>query len=132
MPPKPASRLNETYLELLDDGGVEGIPLTPEFWPDLMSGRRRIDGRLIMSFELAEDMSHWEMHPAGDEILLALSGSMAVVLQGVLQGDPDESFALRTGEAFVVPRGRWHRLNVIEPGEVVFITPGDGTEHKSL
>jgi len=55
-----------------------------------------------------------------------------VVLQGVLQGDPDESFALKAGEAFVVPRGRWHRLNVIEAGEVVFMTPGEGTEHKPL
>jgi mannose-6-phosphate isomerase-like protein (cupin superfamily) len=73
-------------------------------------------------------MGHWEMHPAGDEILLALSGRMTVVLQG----DPDESFALKAGEAFVVPRGRWHRLNVIEPGEVVFMTPGEGTEHKPL
>lgn len=132
MPPKPAKRLSETYLELLDDGGVGAIPLTPEFWPELMAGKRQVDGRLIMSFELAEDMSHWEMHPAGDEILLALSGRMAVVLQGATDGDPDESFALKAGEAFVVPRGRWHRLNVIEPGEVVFMTPGEGTGHKPL
>jgi len=132
VPPKPASRLSETYLELHEDGSVGDIALTPEFWPDLMSGRRQLDGRLIMSFVLTEDMGHWEMHPAGDEILLALSGRMAVVLQGVLQGDPDESFALKAGEAFVVPRGRWHRLNVIEAGEVVFMTPGEGTEHKPL
>lgn len=132
MPPKPASRLSETYLELLDDGGVSDIPLTPEFWPDLMSGKLQVDGRMIMSFELNEDMSHWEMHPAGDEILLALSGRLAVVLQGALPGLPDESFALKAGEAFVVPRGRWHRLNVIEPGEVVFITLGEGTKHRPL
>ena len=128
MPPKPACRLSETYLELRGDGSIGDVALTPEFWPDLMSGRRQLDGRLIMSFALTEDMGHWEMHPAGDEILLALSGRMAVVLQG----DPDESFALKAGEAFVVPRGRWHRLNVIEPGEVVFMTPGEGTEHKQL
>jgi len=50
----------------------------------------------------------------------------------VLEGDPDETFALRPGEAFVVPRGRWHRIEVIEPGDMVFVTEGDGTEHKPL
>jgi len=128
MPAKPSLRLNETYLELQDGGGVGRIDLTPEFWPDLMSGKRQVDGRMIMSFELAEDMGHWEMHPAGDEILLALSGRMTVILEG----SPDERFELSARQAFIVPRGRWHRLTVIERGEVVFMTPGEGTEHKPL
>lgn len=125
---KPSLRLSETYLELRDDGAVCRIDLTPEFWPDLMAGRRHVDGRMIMSFELSEDMTHWELHPAGDEILLVLSGRMTVIVEG----SPDECFELSAGQAFVVPRGRWHRLNVCEPGEVVFITPGEGTEHKPL
>ena len=49
MPPKPAKRLSETYLELRDDGGVEEIPLTPEFWPDLMSGKRQVAGSAVRS-----------------------------------------------------------------------------------
>jgi len=128
----PPTRLTATYLELRAGGAVEKIEVTPEFWPDLQSGKRELQGRLVMAFPMAEDMTHWEVHPAGEEILLLLSGTMTLVLEGVLEGDPDERFTLRPGEAFVVPRGRWHRIEVIEPGELVFMTEGDGTEHKPL
>lgn len=129
MPPRAASRLTETYLELRDDGGIEHIPLTPEFWPDLIAGKRRLDGILVMASVLTEDVGHWEVHPAGDEILLLLSGEMTVVLE---HQPEDETFPLKAGETFVVPRGRWHRVKVIEPGELVFMTPGEGTDHKPL
>ncbi len=129
MPPRAASRLTETYLELRGDGGVAHIPLTPAFWPDLVSGKRRLDGRLIMAAAMTEDMTHWEIHPAGDEILLLLAGRMTVVLES---DGGDEETTLQAGEAFVVPQGRWHRIKVIEPGELVFMTPGEGTEHKPL
>ncbi|MGD1878148.1 MAG: cupin domain-containing protein [Kiloniellaceae bacterium] len=128
MTAQPPKRLTETYLELRDGGAVGTIAVTPDFWPDLQSGKRTLHGRLVMAFAMTEDMSHWEVHPAGEEILLLLSGKMTVVLEG----DPDEAFALQPGEAFVVPRGRWHRLTVTEPGELVFMTEGDGTEHKPL
>ena len=128
MTAQPPKRLTETYLELRDGGAVEKIDVTPQFWPDLQSGRRALHGRLVMASPLREDMTHWEVHPAGEEILLLLSGKMTVVLEG----SPDEKFALQPGEAFVVPRGRWHRLKVAEPGELVFMTEGDGTEHKPL
>jgi len=128
MAAQPPARLSETYLELRAGGTVERIAVTPDFWPDLQSGKRALQGRLVMAFAMTETMTHWEIHPAGEEILLLLSGRMTVVLEG----DPDETFALRPGEAFVVPRGRWHRIEVIEPGDMVFMTEGDGTEHKPL
>lgn len=128
MAARPPRKLTETYLELRAGGAVEAIPLTPDFWPDLIEGRRRLEGRLIMAAAMSEDMTHWEVHPAGDEILLLLSGEMTIILEG----DPDETFTMQSGEAFIVPRGRWHRVKVTEPGEMVFMTPGEGTEHKPL
>ncbi|GAB4376574.1 MAG: hypothetical protein Kow00114_40320 [Kiloniellaceae bacterium] len=132
MAAQPPKRLSDTYLELLGGGAVEKIDVTPDFWPDLQSGKRQLHGRLVMAFPMTGDMTHWEVHPAGEEILLLLSGAMTLILEGVLEGDPDERFTLRPGEAFVVPRGRWHRIEVTEPGELVFMTEGDGTEHKPL
>ena len=126
-----AARLTETYLELRDDGGVRPIPLTPDFWPDLIAGRTRLEGRLAMAARLSEDMSHWERHPAGDEILLLLSGRALLVLEGQADAS-DEEIEMGAGETCVVPRGRWHRVKVIEPGDMVFMTPGEGTSHKAL
>ncbi len=122
-----AHSLTDTYLELRADGSAARIEPTADFWPALMSGQRRIDGRLVVGFRITEDMQHWERHPAGDEVLLLLSGALAVVLQNPAG---DQRVALSAGQVFTVPRGRWHRIEVQEPGEAVFMTPGAGTEHK--
>lgn len=129
MPKATARRLTQTYLELGDDGEVTEIELTPEFWPQVMSGERRLSGRLIMASQMTEDMGHWEMHPAGDEILALLSGKVSVVLE---QDGDDQEIDLNAGEVFVVPRGCWHRVKVCQAGEVVFMTAGEGTLHKPI
>ncbi len=128
---EPASSLTETYLELREDGEVRRIPLTPDFWPDLISGKRRLDGLLIMASRLTEDMTHWERHPAGDEILLLLAGKATVVIEGTA-GSCVEEIEMNPGQACIVPRGRWHRVKVAAAAEMVFMTPGKGTTHKAL
>jgi hypothetical protein len=37
---------------------------------------------------------------------------------------------LRAGEAVVNPRNVWHTADVTEPCRTLFVTPGQGTEHK--
>ncbi len=127
MPSLTAQSLKECYLELHNDGSVDKITLTPEFWPDLMSGRRKLKGRLVMAAHITEDMRHWERHPAGDEVLLLLSGAVTVVLE---DNKGDERVELTAGQAFTVPRGRWHRIELREAGDLIFMTAGEGTEHK--
>ena len=78
---------------------------------------------------MEKDMPHWEMHPSGDELLVALSGEFEVLLQ---DGRSDRSVPLAAGKAFLVPYGMWHRLKVKTAGEVVFVTPGKGTQHRPL
>ena len=36
------------------------------------------------------------------------------------------------GEAIVVPRGVWHRAAVRKRGRLLFLTFGEGTQHKPL
>ena len=38
--------------------------------------------------------------------------------------------ALPPGEFAVVPKGIWHTADVIEPGEALFVTAGEGTSHR--
>jgi mannose-6-phosphate isomerase-like protein (cupin superfamily) len=70
---------------------------------------------------------HWERHPGGDEVVGCLRGSVRLVLRGDARR-PDAVLALDPGAAAVVPRGRWHRLEVDEPTELLVTTIRAGTE----
>ena len=61
--------LHNTYVHLRSDDRSSTVAATPEFWPDVMAGRRKFDGRMLMAFRMFEDMTHWEMHPAGEELI---------------------------------------------------------------
>jgi oxalate decarboxylase/phosphoglucose isomerase-like protein (cupin superfamily) len=71
---------------------------------------------------------HWERHPRGDEAVCCIRGAVTLVLR---PSEPDETsedvVRLLTGQASIVPRGRWHRLEVEEPTDLVAITLPDGT-----
>jgi mannose-6-phosphate isomerase-like protein (cupin superfamily) len=79
-------------------------------------------------FEFHDDDSvhadHWECHPTGDESLCVLKGRLLIEIDfdGVTQ-----SAVLGKGQAIIVPRGRWHRLRVVDPGRLLFFTPAAGT-----
>ena len=70
-----------------------------------------------------------EMHPDGDELLFLVSGKLTVVLE---DQDPPRHVELTPGQAVVVPRGIWHRVLIVEPSQLVHVTPGPGGEHRPL
>lgn len=110
--------LRERYLHLDNDGAATTVEGGPVFWR-----------RLITASDLAEDMGHWEMHPAGEELLFCQSGRFEVRLEGP---DGETGVELGAGQAVVVPRGVWHRLLVREAGRMLFVTWGEGTRHRPL
>ena len=128
MPDSAAFDPRKVYLDLLDGGMAEVIPVTPEFWPELMSGKRDVKGRLTAAFHLAEDIDHWEMHPAGDELLVRLSGVFEVLLE--VGGTTRRATLDAATCCCLVPKGAWHTIKVREAGEILFVTPGAGTEHR--
>lgn len=121
--------LTSTYVELADGGAGATIAVTEDFWPSLIAGERQIAERLVIASDVTEDMGHWEMHPAGEELLILMSGAVEIVLE-VPEGE--RRVALAAGRACLVPRGTWHRFEVREPGRLVFVTYGEGTQHKPL
>lgn len=121
--------LRDTYLHLDNAGGALPVRVTPEFWQDLASGKTRYEGRLVIAGDLSEDMAQWEMHPEGEELLLCHSGRFEVLLENP---EGEDGFPLGPGEAFVVPRGAWHRILVTAPGRLLFVTWGEGTRHRPL
>lgn len=85
---------------------------------------------LISCYEFAEDWSGWEMHPYGDETIVLLSGAVTLVLQ---QQEGEQWVPLtQVGQAVVVPQHIWHTAKTTVHSKLLFITPGEGTEHKAL
>jgi len=73
-----------------------------------------------------------EVHPDGDEFLYIVSGAMELILD-----DGDEQTAgvetkvlLGSGDAYIVPRGVWHRLESVEPSYLIHLTPGPNGDHR--
>lgn len=69
---------------------------------------------------------YWEIHPDGDEVLCMLSGRIEVMLAAGREARAVIEIA--AGQGFIVPRATWHRLRLVEPGRLLFSTPGNGTE----
>lgn len=86
------------------------------------------DGRLVSMHTFTESWPGWEMHPAGDEVVLCTSGRMTLH-----QEFPDgrtETVEIGPGEYAINPPGVWHTADIAGEATGVFITAGIGTEHR--
>ncbi|MCG7523397.1 cupin domain-containing protein [Streptomyces sp. OfavH-34-F] len=70
---------------------------------------------------------HWEMHPEADEAVCCLSGGIRLHLRPDAPGGAEERVRLSAGSAVIVPRGRWHRLELDGPSDLMSITLRRGT-----
>ena len=121
--------LDSTYIHLQPDDRALAMPGGPAFWAGITNRRDLDRGRLMGSTTQSADWNHWERHPAGDEILVLLSGEMELVLD---DGEGEKRARVEAGQTFIVPKGVWHRAIVKKPGELMFVTPGAGTEHRPV
>jgi mannose-6-phosphate isomerase-like protein (cupin superfamily) len=109
------------------DGGpdLRLVPLTDDFWATIRGRADLQGGHLVTSFEQTGDWSSWECHPNGDELVLVVSGWNTFHLE---IGDQVVSVPVDAGSMLVVPAGVWHTADVNEPGRILAITWGDGTQ----
>ncbi|MBB3062527.1 cupin domain-containing protein [Microbulbifer rhizosphaerae] len=93
---------------------------------------REYDGfkghELISAYEFGEDWATWEMHPKGDEVVILLSGKVHFRLQ--LESGEELLTLENSGDYIIVPKGVWHTAKVDAKAGMIFITPGEGTQHK--
>jgi len=85
------------------------------------------EGRLVLCDTQTATWDSWERHPAGEEVVLLISGRVDLIQD--LDGE-HRRIELHPGEYAINPPGVWHTADVIEPGDGLFITPGRGTEHR--
>lgn len=86
------------------------------------------EGRLVSLFTFTESWTSWEMHPAGDEVVLCIAGAMTLHQE---HGDGRrESMRIGPGEYAINPPGTWHTADVEGSATALFITAGEGTTHR--
>lgn len=124
--------LASTYLHLGPDGTSVPLAVDDRFWIDLGEGRfdHLGPGRLVSHGVSTEDWPVWEMHPAGEEVVCLLSGAIDFVT--FVDGTERITTMDRAGSFVVVPRGTWHTARVRKTAALLFITAGDGTDHRPV
>ena len=127
----PADNLSSTYLRLRADCSIEKLPVDG-FWPQLMQGKLGDFHHeyLVSAGEYGADWPNWEMHPNGDEIVCLLEGS-ATMLIAAPDGSREEILLQGPGSFAFVPRGRWHTATIATSASFLFITAGEGTQHRT-
>lgn len=106
-------------------------PFTGMAWYDDYIKRTAADGkegRLVSAHRFTASWDAWEMHPAGDEVVICLEGQMT--LHQEMADGQRVTVTLRAGEYAINPRGCWHTADVVGEAAALFITAGLGTEHR--
>ncbi len=88
------------------------------------------DGWQLMTFHVETDADvhpdHWEVHPAAEELVSCIAGGIRLYLRPEIPGKGEE-IKVAAGNAAIVPRGRWHRIELDAPGDIMSITLPRGT-----
>lgn len=85
------------------------------------------EGRLVTMYTFTESWGVWEMHPKGSEVVLCVAGSIELVQE--IDG-AEVATTLTAGEYAINEPGTWHSANVTDSATALFITAGEGTEHR--
>ncbi|WP_438864849.1 cupin domain-containing protein [Neptunicella sp.] len=129
MTAEKANIANE-FVVLGPDKMATKVPVTPTIYQQLDDNFNHFKGHeLIASYDFDSDWGSWEMHPQGDEVVILLSGEATFVID---DGQQLHSLTLQqSGEYVIVPKGLWHTAKTSVATRMLFITPGEGTQHKA-
>lgn len=72
----------------------------------------------------------WEMHPNSDELLHVIEGCAEIEILPTDTTQTSDLVRLDAGSYLVVPRGLWHRHNMLARTKEMYLSPAD-TEHSN-
>ena len=125
-------RLADSFVHLgLGATAVPQPPFDGMAWYEAYGERHGADGRegrLVSQHTFSENWDSWEMHPLGDELVICTEGEM--VLHQEFPDGRVETVTLRPREYAINPPGVWHIADVEQEATAIFITAGEGTEHR--
>lgn len=127
-----ARKLDEAFLHLgLGATAVPQPPFDGFAWYEGYGARHGDDGaegRLVSQYTFTESWDAWEMHPKGAEVVICTHGAMVLVQE--LPDGSHEHVPLTAGEYAINPPGVWHTADVGDSATAIFITAGEGTQHR--
>lgn len=122
-------RPDDRYVSLGPAGEARLLAGGPAFWALPEAAMSDLGSQwLISEYEFTADWPTWEMHPAADEFVYLLSGSIDLLLDepaGV------RTLPMREPGAVLVPRGIWHTAKIHAPSRMLHVTLGAGTETRA-
>jgi hypothetical protein len=131
MPPIQTRALARVFAVLTPDLSLEPVAVTPGIYEELDARFDHFSGHVLVSeFGFSEPWPSWERHPAGDELVLLLMGCADLVLR--VDGQDRIARLDAPGQYLIVPQGIWHTARPLAPTRMVFLTPGENTEHMAL
>lgn len=86
------------------------------------------DGRLVSMHTFSESWDSWEVHPKGHEVVICIAGK--ITLHQEMPDGTQRSVSLAEGEYAINEPGVWHTADVDNPATALFITAGEGTDHR--
>lgn len=108
--------------------------IEPEFsgmeWYEAYGARHASDGRegrLVSMFTFDEPWDMWEVHPHGHEVVLCTAGLITLIQE--IDGKRVRT-TLRPGQYVINAPGVWHTADTEVSSTAVFITAGEGTDHR--
>lgn len=115
------------------DPSAFAIGIDSEFRAELVADRPDpqipVNGATFGIATMSENSPHdGERHPDGDEVLYLISGKVRVVF---VNGEHDD-IDVNPGDGLIVPQGIWHRVDILEPSQIVYLTPGPNNEYRPL
>lgn len=87
-----------------------------------------VEGRLVSLYRFSEGWDSWEMHPLGHEVVICTAGS--ITLHQEFSDGRTENVTLGPGDYAINPPGVWHTADVDGEATALFITAGEGTQHR--
>ena len=128
--------LSESFIHLgLGASAVEQPPFDGMEWYADYAARVAGDGaegRLVSYYTFTESWDSWEMHPAGDEVVVCTAGTITLIQE--MPDGREQAVVLGAGEYAINAAGVWHTADVAPgdgPATALFITAGLGTEHRA-
>ena len=125
-----APNIASSFVVMSADFKADVVAVTDRLYAELEEKYGEFQGRTLIScHSFDDDWTTWEVHPKGDEFVVLLDGDVEMML--ATESGEKAIHLNEPGSFVIVPRGVWHTAIVRRRAQMLFVTPGEGTENRA-